>query len=301
MLINKNNLTAVFLNLKTTFNKAFESAPANWQKVAMRVPSTSATNNYDWIDRFPKMIEWVGDKVVKALKAHEYTIKNKDFEATVGVLRNDIEDDQLGIYGPMAQDAGFSAKQWPDELIADLLNGAFAAECFDGQYFYDTDHEVAGASVSNKGTAALSAATLSAAQNSYGAGRAAIMNFTDDESRPLNLVPDLLEVPPALEATAKLICHGDFLVDGSSNPYKGTAEVFVNPRITDSSNWFLHVTSRPVKPFIFQERKAPVFVSQTNENNDDVFNKALFKYGAEARGNAGYGLWQLSYGSTGAA
>ncbi len=300
MLINKANLTAVFLNLKTTFNKAFEAAPARWPKIAMRVPSTSKANSYDWIDRFPKMKEWLGDKTVKALKAHNYTIVNRPFEATVGVHRDDIEDDELGIYGPMAQDAGFSGKQWPDEMIADLVNGAFTQTGYDGQYFYDTDHEVNGESISNKGTAALSAATLTAAENSYGAARAAIMNMKDDEGRPLNLVPDTLHVPPALEATAKLLVEGDYLVDGSSNPYKGTATVEVDPRITDSSYWFLHVTTRPVKPFIFQERKSPVFVSQTDMEADDVFNRGIYKFGAEARGNAGYGLWQMSYGSTGA-
>lgn len=306
MLINKSTLDGVFINLKTTFNKAFDATPANWSKVAMLVPSTSAQNNYDWIDRFPKMREWLGDKVVQALKAHQYTIINKDYEATVGVDRNDIEDDNLGIYGPMAQEAGFSAKQWPDELIADLLNGAFAAECYDGQYFYDDDHPVGGTdayaatTASNLGTTALSAATLALAIASYGAARTAIMGFKDDQGRPLGLIPNLLEVSPALEAYGKVLCYGDFLVDGSSNPYKGSAELFVNPRITTSTYWFLHCTNRPVKPFIFQQRKAPVFVKQDDMNNDDVFNRRLLKYGAEARGNAGYGLWQMSYGSTGA-
>jgi phage major head subunit gpT-like protein len=35
----------------------------------------------------------VGDKVVKQLKGHAYTIVNDDFEATVEIDRNDIEDD----------------------------------------------------------------------------------------------------------------------------------------------------------------------------------------------------------------
>ena len=41
-------------------------------------------------------------------------------------------------------------------------------------------------------------------------------------------------------------------------------------------------------------------VKQTTEENDDVFNRAEFKFGAEARGAGGYGLWQLAVGSTGA-
>jgi phage major head subunit gpT-like protein len=56
-----------------------------------------------------------------------------------------------------------------------------------------------------------------------------------------------------------------------------------------------------VKPFIYQERKAPVFVSQTNPEADDVFTRKKFKFGAEARAAGGYGFWQLAYGSLGTA
>lgn len=305
MLVNKGNLTGVFVSLKTIFNKAFEAAPSIWEKTTMKVPSGSSQNDYSWLGRFPKMRKWLGDKVVRALKAHKYTVVNDDWEATVEVDRNDIEDDNIGIYNPMAQDAGFSAKQLPDEIDADLKNNAFAETCYDGQYFYDTDHPVTDAngtesSVSNKGTAALSAATATAAANSYGTARQAIMEFTDDEGRPLGLVPDVLEVGPALEATARLICESDKLTDESPNPYKGTATVLVNPRITSSTQWMLHVTNRPLKPFIYQERKAPVFVSQTDMDSDNVFSRKKYRFGAEARAAGGYGLWQMSYGSTGA-
>ncbi len=299
MIVNAANISAVFINLKTSFNKAFDTAPAIWQKTTMLVPSGGSQNDYSWLSRFPKMRKWIGDKAIKALSAFKYTIVNDDWEATVEVDRNDIEDDNLGIYGVQAQEAGWSAKQLPDEIDADLKNGAFTGLCYDGQYFYDTDHPVAGASVSNKGTVALSAATTADAVASYGAARTAIMSFKDDEGRPLALIPDVLEVPPALEATARLICESDKLADESPNPYKGTATVLVNPRLTSSTAWFLHVTNRPLKPFIYQERKKPVFVQQTDSNAADVFMRKKFKFGAEARAAGGYGLWPLSYGSLG--
>lgn len=299
MLVNKANLTAVFLTLKTTFNKAFDAAPSLWQNTTMLVPSGSSQNDYTWLSRFPKMRKWLGDKVLKALVAHQYTVVNDDWEATVEVDRNDIEDDNLGIYGPQAQEAGFSAKQLPDELDADLKNNSFSNTCYDGQYFYDTDHSVAGSSVSNKGTAALSAATTAEAAASYGAARLAVMSFTDDEGRPLALIPDLLEVPPALEATGRLLMENEKLTDESPNPYRGTAKLLVNPRLTSSTAWFLHVTNRPVKPFVYQERKKPEFVQQTTAESDSVFMRKKFRFGTEARAAGGYGLWQLSYGSTG--
>lgn len=304
MIVNKANLQAIFINLKTVFNKAFDAAPDDWQDTVMLVPSGGSQNDYSWLSRFPKMRKWLGDKVVKALAAFKYTIVNDDFEATVEVDRNDIDDDNIGIYAPMAQEAGFSSKQLPSEIAADLKNGSFANPCYDGQYFYDADHPVgdgAGGtvSVSNKGTAALSAATLAAAQGSYGAGRTAVMKFHDDEKRPLALIPNILEVPPALEAVARILCESAKLQDDTPNPYKGTAKVKVNPRLTSDTAWFLHVGGRPLKPFIYQQRKAPVFVQQTDPQADDVFMRKKFKFGAEARAAGGYGLWQLSYGSDG--
>jgi len=300
MLVNKANIAAVFINLKTTFNKAFDAAPALWQQTTMLVPSGSGQNDYSWLSNFPKMRKWLGDKVIKSLEAFKYTVVNDDFEATVEVDRNDIKDDNLGIYAPQAQDAGFSAKQLPDEIDADLKNNAFTNLCYDGQFFYDDDHPVAGASVSNKSTAALSAADKAGAAASYGAARLAIMSITDDEGRPLGLVPDLLEVGPALEATGKILVENAKLEDDKPNPYNGTAKLLVNPRITSTTQWMLHVTNRPLKPFVYQEREKPNFVQQTNEESDSVFMRKKFRFGAEARAAGGYGLWQLSHGSTGA-
>ncbi len=224
MLINKSNLEAVFLNLKTIFNKAFDAAPSVWQATTMLVPSGSSQNNYNWLSKFPRMRKWIGDKTVKALEAFKYAIVNDDWEATVEVDRNDIEDDTLGIYAPMAQSAGFSAKQLPDEIDADLKNNAFASECYDGQYFYDTDHPVAGASVSNKGTAVLSNATTAAATAGYGAARTAIMKFQDEDGRPLALVPDTLEVPPALETIGRMLLENEKLAGRQAEPVPGHSQ-----------------------------------------------------------------------------
>jgi hypothetical protein len=61
MLINRETLVGVFLNLKTTFQKAFDAAPTQWEKTAMLVPSGSSQNNYDWLDRFPRMRKWIAE------------------------------------------------------------------------------------------------------------------------------------------------------------------------------------------------------------------------------------------------
>lgn len=265
----------------------------------MESPSSTAEENYSWLSSFPKMRRWIGAKVVKNLSAYRYVVVNEDFEATVAVRRNDIEDDRLGIYKPQAESAGASAAQWPDELVYEAVNGAFKNVCFDGQPFFDADHPVGDAMVSNMTNKPLSVATLVLARSGYGEARTSMKKFKDEEGRSLNVNPNILLVGPALEDTGRLLLTQDKLADGSQNPYKGTAELVVDGRIESDTFWCLLDTTKPVKPFIYQPRKKPVFVQQTSMDSPDVFNLAEYKFGAEARGAAGYGFWQLAFGSTG--
>ncbi|EJX1059893.1 Mu-like prophage major head subunit gpT family protein, partial [Escherichia coli] len=82
-------------------------------------------------------------------------------------------------------------------------------------------------------------------------------------------------------------------------PYRNTAEVLVMPELASDSAWFLFDTTKPVKPLIYQLRKKPVFVEQTDYNSDNVFKRKKFLFGAEARCNGGYGFWQMAFGSDG--
>ncbi|RJX32331.1 MAG: head protein [Oxalobacter sp.] len=300
MLINKENLRSIFTGLKTIFNNALTAKPGTWQTTAMEVPSTGAGEDYAWLTRFPKMKKWVGDKVIKAIAAVKFYVANEDWETTIAVKRNDIEDDRMGIYQTQTKMAAESAAELRDIIVDDLKNNAFTATCFDGKAFYATNHPVGKTVVSNKGTKKLSSATKAAAVASLGAAITAIMNLKDEEGMPLRLVPDTLEVPAALLATAKTLCEADKLDDNSPNPYRNVLKVLVNPALTSADAWMVHVTSKDsIKPFVIQMRKSPVFVSQTSEENDDVFNRGEYKFGAEARATGVYGFWQLSYGSDG--
>lgn len=299
MLVNASTIQAVFLNLNARFNNAFEAAPMVWDQIAMEVPSGSRENVYAWLENFPRMRQWIGEKAVKALIAHGYTVVNDDWEATVEVDRNDIEDDNLGIYAPMAESAGYSAKQLPDEIVLTMVNGSFQNACYDGQSFFSNAHPVQGQFWSNRGTVQLSIASQKAAMESLGVGRTQMRKVTDNEGRPLNVTPTVLLVPPALEDTANALMINDRLNDGAPNPYKGTMKVVCDARLTSDTAWYLLDTKKPVKPFIYQNRKAPVFVQQTDPQMEGVFMRKKFKFGAEARAAGAYGFWQLAWGSDG--
>lgn len=140
MIVNASSLRDLFVGYNTSFNKAFGNAVAHWDKVAMRVPSTTAAENYSWLAGMPGIREWIGDRLIHELSAARYVVKNRDFELTIAIRRNDIEDDQYGLYGPRIEQMGHETKRHPDELVFGLLKEGFTTTCYDGQYFFDTDH-----------------------------------------------------------------------------------------------------------------------------------------------------------------
>lgn len=159
MIINRASLTILHTAFKTAFQGGFAGFESQRNVVATEVPSTTSENIYGWLGQFPKMREWLGDRVIKNLKQHDYAIRNKTFESTIGVPREAIEDDQYGVYTPMATEMGRSAAEHPDELVFGLLANGFTQTSYDGQYFFDTDHPVtdengAESSVSNFATGA---------------------------------------------------------------------------------------------------------------------------------------------------
>ena len=72
----------------------------------------------------------------------------------------------------------------------------------------------------------------------------------------------------------------------------------VDGTVTDGTPWFVLDVSRPLRPFIFQERTAPELQVITNPDNDYVFMKDKIPYGIRYRCNGGYGFWQQAVCST---
>jgi len=228
MIIKSSVLQGIRTALRSDFQGGFEGVTPNYSKLAMVVPSSTASNTYGWLGSMPSVREWIGDRVVNDLKEHAYTITNKEYELTVGVKRTDIEDDNLGVYTPLMAEMGRAMAAHPGEMVFDLLSKGFTTTCYDGQYFFDTDHPV---NASHDGTGAVT--TVS------------------------NIQPGA----------------------GTEDP------------------WYLIDASRAILPLIFQDRKKPIFTSMTALDDETVFTANVFRFGADMRGNVGFGLWQQAYAS----
>lgn len=142
MLINSGNLATLFTGFNASFQRGLGQAASQWDRVATRVPSSTKVEEYGWLGKLPSVREWIGDRIVHNAAAHDYTIKNKSHELTIGVDRDDIEDDQFGIYAPLFEEMGMSTAGHTDNLVFDLLKAGFAENAYDGQFFFDTDHPV---------------------------------------------------------------------------------------------------------------------------------------------------------------
>ena len=294
MIINAGNLRALNTSYSTAYNKGFNSVEPTYQRIASRIPSSSKIQEYNWLGQFPQLREWIGEREIQNLSAYKYQIENLHFEMTVGVNRDEIEDDQYGVYTLNMQNMGVQTRKHPDKLVYGLLMEGFENLCYDGKPFFSAEHKCGEATYSNVSNERLSA-------DSYMKARTAMMGMCGDKGDSLNLVPDLLVVSPANEMEARKILKAD-QIDGSTNVLKDTAELLVVTELAAKKDyWFLMDTKQFLKPMIFQERKPYKFVNLNRETDPNVFLQNTFLYGADGRCNAGYGFWQMAYGSTGTA
>lgn len=223
MIINSATLNAIRVGFQTSFQQGLMVASSQADAVSTLVPSSAKTEDYGWIGKIPSVREWIGDRVIQNLSESSYSIKNKSYELTIGVDRDDIKDDTLGVYAPMFQEFGQSTGSLRDQLVFALLLAGFTTNCYDGQYFFDTDHPIVNA-------------------------------------------------------------------DGSTGTYANTDGGGGTP-------WFLLSTRRALKPIIYQLREAFTFTALDNPDDQNVFMKKKFVYGADGRCNVGYGFPQMAWGS----
>ncbi len=294
-------LDAAFLSFDTLFQQVFQQTSVHWPKIAGLVPSDTEEQRHVWLSQLPELRKWVGERVVHNLRTRVTSVVNDEFEATFAIPRAKFEDDKIGAYRPSVSMLAERSALWPDKLVIDALKAGTQVKTYDGQYFFDESHpqdpDRPGA-----GTAQANLFTSKALTwENYAAVRAAMMSYKDDFGVPLEIVPDTIVVPPALEVTARRILNAEFIGQtfgsggaSESNVLKGTADVLVLPRLSgEDTTWYLACTKRVVKPLIFQQRIAPEFAFLNRPTDVNVFTQKEFQFGVRARGAGDYGLWFL--------
>jgi phage major head subunit gpT-like protein len=301
-------LTAAYNAFDLSFQTGLRAAPDPWwSKLAMKRPSSTKQETYAWMAKIAQMKKWVDERTIESIASYGYALVNDDYELTVEVDRNDILDDQYGIYKPIFEDMGFAAAKWPDTQITTLMQTGESLLTYDGQNFFDAAHpknkfKPGMGTQSNFFTT--TALTPSNAMKLRKAGR----QLVGEDGLPLGLNHKLIVCGPDLEEMAAYICNANFLGTGSvggasqvgstDNFYKGMFESLIIPEWTQTGAWLLLDPSRPVKPFLFQLRQDVQFVQLTNATDQNVVRHKKFLYAADARGAFGFGLWPLALKAT---
>ena len=291
-IINGDVLKAVSKKFSAEFTKFFNETESFYQQLATVVNAKAPTVDYTWLGQFPKVREWIGDRVIKDLQAYKYSIVKKRWEATISMDRDYIIYDSIGAMKPQIQQLAQSAKEHYDELIVDLIEKNDI--CYDGAKFFSDQHKVVidGSEVtfSNISTDELN-------QENFLKARKEMRSIKGEGGKTLKIRPNLLVVATNLEDRAIEIVKAD-TINGSSNITKGMADILVIDDLPDNA-WMLVDSRKVIKPFILQINKKPQLVSLDKPTDYEAFMKAQYLYGVDAEHNAGYGLWQLARFSDG--
>ena len=142
MLVNAVNLDSLRVGYDTLFQNGLSQASTEYLRIATVVAASQKEQKYGWLGKIANVREWVGPRAIQNLMQHDYAIKEKALELTLSVDKDDIETDNLGIYGPLFTEMGRSTgAQW-DLMVFSQLKAGFTTNCYDGQFFFDTDHPV---------------------------------------------------------------------------------------------------------------------------------------------------------------
>ncbi len=115
-------------------------------------------------------------------------------------------------------------------------------------------------------------------------------------ARSVALQPDqmmfreVVAMAPNADGNHSIICYDGQNFYDTDHPVG--SGVVSNDMGGSGDAWYLLDTSKPLKPFIYQNREAPLMAAMTDFGNPHVFMLDQFVWGIKRRNAGGYGLWQ---------
>lgn len=272
--------------------------------------SDQASEQYAFLGQSPAMREWIAGRQAKGFRSDALVIVNKHYEATIEIQRKDLRRDKTGqIMARVQEFADRSVTHWASLLSTLMINGESAA-CYDGQYFFDTDHSE-GSSGSQSNDISVDISALPAAvhgtttapsveemQQAILSGIAQVLSFKDDRGEPMNenarefcvCVP----VPLYLTALAATSALTTAALQQNLNPNLIASlrvNVEMNPRLTWTDKFAVFRTDSPIKAFIRQTEQ-DVELKAKAEGSEFEFDNDAWQFGIDAWRGVGYGYWQ---------
>lgn len=272
--------------------------------------SDQESETYAFLGQSPAMREWIGGRQAKGLRENSQRLTNRHYEATLEIAVRDARRDKTGqIRARVEEFADRSITHWASLLSTLILNGA-STVCYDGQYYFDTDHsEGDSGTQSNDITVDISALpalvhgvptapSMEEMQQAILAGIAQILSFKDDRGEPMNENAQnfLVMVPVGLflVATSAVSTLMTAALQQNLNPNLVSGlrvDVQMNPRLTWTDTFTVHRTDSPIKGLIRQS-ETEVELKAKAEGSEFEFDNQAWQFGIDAWRTVGYGYWQ---------
>lgn len=284
-------------------------------KIAHFNDTDQSSEEYVLSSMTPAMRRWIGGRDAKRLLTQAVTLTNEKFETTLVDKRDNFQYDKTDQLNQRINDLVNRAVTHWNKLATEALVAGTSTLCYDGQYFFDTDHSFGNSgtlknlltasevSELNVGTAAApTAAELASAilgMINY------FQNYKDDQGEPIHEEAKefLVMVPPNMGAqamTAKtkaLITNGSTLVD---NPLIGqdfSLSIQTNPRLTETTKLYCFRTDSSLKPLILQQRGTYRMTSKA-EGSDFEHDTDQWEFGVSAERACGLFSWEVAQKAT---
>jgi len=273
--------------------------------------SDQALETYPWIGMVPTLREWIGGRHAKGFNSAELSIENLHFEATLEILVRELRRDKTGqLAVRIGELADRTNTHWARLLSVLILNGETQL-CYDGQYFFDTDHqEGSSGAQSNLITTDISALPTTV----HGASAAApsveefqhavsksitqLTSLKDDQGEPINeTAREFLVMVPysmlSVAQTALTVPRGTGMTE-IIMPDNVVTKVVGNVRLSAWTDKFATFrTDGRLKAFIRQQ-ETDVVMKAKAEGSEYEFDNDAHQYGVDTWRNVGFGRWQYA-------
>lgn len=279
--------------------------PANWYApFTFRAESNQPDGEtHAWLGGFPGMTERKGDPQFGGLIAPEFFIKNVPFQAGVSIKKEHWLFQKLGLIEKRINEGVEVALDHPGLLIQQAIAAAESTNCYDGQFFFDTDHSEGSSGTQNNDITLAKAGTLPTASEMQAAILKAIgqmLGFKDDKGNQVNMQARSFTVcaptslmGPLIQAIDQVLIGG-----GDSNVLAQGKRFTLIPQLLPSWSGNKIAVFRNREPlmgsaFIHQILLNPEpVILDVNSEYCRLKGEILFKI--EGTYNVGYGRWQDS-------
>jgi phage major head subunit gpT-like protein len=293
------------------FARLEQNAGSRWiDDVSNLFSSDQASETYNFLGQSPAMREWIGGRQAKGFTGQGVTVVNKHYEATIEVSKKDARRDKTPQLAARMQDFADRGQSHWAGLMSTLLLNATSTVCYDGQYFFDTDHSEGDsgtqdndiiADISTYPAAVRGTPTAPSTEEMQHAilkGITQIVGFKDDRGEPMNedarsftVVVPISLYPVAQAAISPLV---QAAVQQNMNPnLLANFSIKIEPlvRLTWTDSFAVFRTDSPIKAFIRQTEQE-VELKAKAEGSEFEFDHDAWQFGIDAWRGVGYGYWQ---------